>query len=92
MHASVWSCSRRLRRTGRAACWLDRRTGSRLSISRTSNATWKGSDAVVLPGGFSYGDYLRAERSLARAGVAEVIEFARGGGPVLGDLQWLCGS
>lgn len=28
-----------------------------------ADADLKGVDAVVVPGGFSYGDYLRAERS-----------------------------
>jgi phosphoribosylformylglycinamidine synthase len=45
----------------------------------------KGCSAVILPGGFSYGDYLRAG-SIARFSpiMREVIEFARRGGPVLG--------
>jgi phosphoribosylformylglycinamidine synthase len=42
-------------------------------------------DAIVLPGGFSYGDYLRCG-ALARFAplLAEVKSFAEGGGPVLG--------
>lgn len=41
--------------------------------------------AIILPGGFSYGDYLRAG-SIARFSpiMKEVIEFARKGFPVLG--------
>ncbi len=54
----------------------------------------KGSDAVVLPGGFSYGDYLRAGAIARFAPVMErVIEFTREGGPVLGicnGFQILC--
>jgi phosphoribosylformylglycinamidine synthase subunit PurQ / glutaminase len=54
----------------------------------------KGSDAIVLPGGFSYGDYLRAGAIARFAPVMEaVIEFARAGGPVLGicnGFQILC--
>ena len=51
-------------------------------------------DAVVLPGGFSYGDYLRAG-AIARFSPAmdAVAEFARDGGPVLGicnGFQILC--
>ncbi|MCF8132154.1 MAG: phosphoribosylformylglycinamidine synthase subunit PurQ [Synechococcus sp. Tobar2m-G35] len=44
-----------------------------------------GVSAVVLPGGFSYGDYLRCG-ALARFAplLREVEAFARGGGPVLG--------
>jgi phosphoribosylformylglycinamidine synthase subunit PurQ / glutaminase len=53
-----------------------------------------GSDAILLPGGFSYGDYLRAGAIARFAPVMEkVIEFARGGGPVLGicnGFQVLC--
>jgi phosphoribosylformylglycinamidine synthase subunit PurQ / glutaminase len=53
-----------------------------------------GADAIVVPGGFSYGDYLRAG-AIARFAPAmeSVIEFARKGGPVLGicnGFQVLC--
>src|SRR3954471_24265443 len=51
-------------------------------------------DAVVLPGGFSYGDYLRCG-AIARfsAATAAVCEFADAGGLVLGicnGFQILC--
>ncbi|MEZ5074957.1 MAG: phosphoribosylformylglycinamidine synthase subunit PurQ [Solirubrobacterales bacterium] len=51
-------------------------------------------DAVVIPGGFSYGDYLRVG-SIARFAPAmeKVMEFAAAGGPVLGicnGFQVLC--
>ena len=44
-----------------------------------------GVDVVVIPGGFSYGDYLRAG-AIARFApiMTEVIEFARAGGYVIG--------
>ena len=53
-------------------------------------------DAVVIPGGFSYGDYLRAG-AIARfsESMEAVAEFARSGGPVLGicnGFQVLCES
>jgi phosphoribosylformylglycinamidine synthase len=53
-----------------------------------------GIDAVVVPGGFSYGDYLRAG-AIARFSPAmeAVAEFAGRGGPVLGicnGFQVLC--
>jgi phosphoribosylformylglycinamidine synthase subunit PurQ / glutaminase len=44
-----------------------------------------GADAVVIPGGFSYGDYLRAGAIARFSPVMEsVVEHARAGGPVLG--------
>ncbi|MFN8149733.1 MAG: phosphoribosylformylglycinamidine synthase subunit PurQ [Solirubrobacterales bacterium] len=51
-------------------------------------------DAIVIPGGFSYGDYLRVG-SIARFAPAmeAVARFAREGGPVLGicnGFQVLC--
>jgi phosphoribosylformylglycinamidine synthase I len=53
-----------------------------------------GVDAVVVPGGFSYGDYLRAGAIARFAPLMEsVIEFAADGGPVLGicnGFQVLC--
>ena len=53
-----------------------------------------GADAIVVPGGFSYGDYLRAG-AIARFSpvMASVIQFAGDGGPVLGicnGFQVLC--
>ncbi|HVQ89597.1 MAG TPA: phosphoribosylformylglycinamidine synthase subunit PurQ [Mycobacteriales bacterium] len=53
-----------------------------------------GVDAVVLPGGFSYGDYLRCGAIARFAPVlAAVVDGARGGLPVLGvcnGFQVLC--
>jgi phosphoribosylformylglycinamidine synthase len=51
-------------------------------------------DAVILPGGFSYGDYLRAG-AIARFSpiMGAVLKFAGDGGPVLGicnGFQVLC--
>lgn len=47
--------------------------------------TLKGYDAVVLPGGFSYGDYLRAG-AIARFSpiLKEIVHFAGRGGKVVG--------
>jgi phosphoribosylformylglycinamidine synthase subunit PurQ / glutaminase len=54
----------------------------------------QGVDAVVLPGGFSYGDYLRCGAIAKFAPVmTELVEAARGGLPVLGicnGFQILC--
>jgi phosphoribosylformylglycinamidine synthase I len=53
-----------------------------------------GVDAVVLPGGFSYGDHLRAGAIARFSPVMRAVEaFARSGGPVLGicnGFQILC--
>jgi phosphoribosylformylglycinamidine synthase len=54
----------------------------------------RGVDAVVVPGGFSYGDYLRAGAIARFAPVMQsVVDAARGGMPVLGicnGFQILC--
>lgn len=55
-----------------------------------------GVDAVILPGGFSYGDYLRCG-AIARFSpvIQSVIDFANAGGPVMGmcnGFQILCES
>ena len=50
-----------------------------------ADATLKGVDAVVVPGGFSYGDYLRPGAIARFAAVMGPLErFAVEGGPVLG--------
>jgi phosphoribosylformylglycinamidine synthase I len=54
----------------------------------------KGFDAILLPGGFSYGDYLRTGAIARFSPVMRAVEeFARGGGLVLGvcnGFQILC--
>jgi phosphoribosylformylglycinamidine synthase I len=79
----------------RDAAWAVRALGAEPAL------VWHGDDelppgtgAVVLPGGFSYGDYLRsgAIASLAPA-MSAVRRFAEAGGPVLGicnGFQILC--
>jgi phosphoribosylformylglycinamidine synthase I len=75
---------------------------AQLAASRVAEAVllWhadhdlQGVDAVIVPGGFSYGDYLRVGAIARFAPVMEqVVEFARAGGPVLGicnGFQVLC--
>ena len=75
---------------------------AQLAASRagTAELLWHGDrdlggvDAVIVPGGFSYGDYLRAGAIARFSPVMEsVIEFAREGGLVLGicnGFQVLC--
>ena len=54
----------------------------------------RGTSAVVLPGGFSYGDYLRCGAIARFSPVMRAVEgFAAAGGPVLGicnGFQILC--
>jgi len=54
----------------------------------------QGCDAIILPGGFSYGDYLRAGAVAGRSPVVEALgEFVARGGLVLGScngFQILC--
>ncbi len=61
-----------------------------------ADADLRGVDAVVLPGGFSYGDYLRCGAIARFAPVMEeVVRFAGRGSPVLGicnGFQILCES
>ena len=61
-----------------------------------ADSTLQGVDAVVLPGGFSYGDYLRCGAIARFAPVMEpLINAAREGMPVLGicnGFQILCES
>ena len=60
-------------------------------IGREAELVWhkdtdlRGADVVILPGGFSYGDYLRSG-AIARFSpvMGRVAEFANAGGPVLG--------
>ncbi len=59
-----------------------------------SDADLRGADAVILPGGFSYGDALRCGAIARFAPVMEtIVDAARGGLPVLGicnGFQILC--
>jgi phosphoribosylformylglycinamidine synthase len=80
-------------------CDADTRDGARAAGSDAyyvwhRDTDLRQADAVILPGGFSYGDYLRSG-AIARFSpvMAAVAEHARQGGPVLGicnGFQILC--
>jgi phosphoribosylformylglycinamidine synthase I len=63
-------------------------------VWHTDTALPAGTDLVVVPGGFSYGDYLRCGAIAARAPIMDAVRsFAHGGGLVLGvcnGFQILC--
>lgn len=71
-----------------------RRVGAEAVHLWHADADLRSVDAVVVPGGFSYGDYLRAGAIARFAPVmTEVVEAARRGMPVLGicnGFQVLC--
>ncbi len=70
--------------------------GATASIVWHKEASLGECDAVVLPGGFSYGDYLRGGAIAAQSPIMSAVKaFADGGGPVLGicnGFQILCES
>ena len=70
------------------------RTGAEAVRLWHADADLRGVDAVIVPGGFSYGDYLRAGAIARFAPVMSlVVEAAKNGMPVLGicnGFQILC--
>jgi phosphoribosylformylglycinamidine synthase len=70
------------------------RTGAEARLVWHEERDLGGIDAVVVPGGFSYGDYLRAGAIARFSPAMEAVgEFAARGGPVLGicnGFQVLC--
>jgi phosphoribosylformylglycinamidine synthase len=78
----------------RDAVWALEQLGAEAELLWHGDADLHGADAVVLPGGFSYGDYLRCG-AIARFSpvMGAVIAFANDGGFVLGicnGFQVLC--
>ena len=65
--------------------WVMEELGAQAELCWHGDATINGVDAVVLPGGFAHGDYLRTG-ALARFSpvMSAVTEFAAAGGPVVG--------
>lgn len=79
-----------------AAYALERVLGDSVTMLWHKDRSLGGVDCVILPGGFSYGDYLRPGAIARFSPIMEsVIAFARGGGLVVGicnGFQILCES
>jgi phosphoribosylformylglycinamidine synthase subunit PurQ / glutaminase len=78
----------------RDAVWALRLLGADAELLWHGDADLRGVDGIVLPGGFSYGDYLRCG-AIARFSpvMGSVVSFANDGGLVLGicnGFQVLC--
>lgn len=68
-----------------AAVALEKLTGKAPHMVWHGDADLPDTDFIVLPGGFSYGDYLRSGAMAARSPVMRaVVEKAKAGTPVLG--------
>ncbi len=72
-------------------CDRDTLWALRSSLGQKADFVWhqeqslEGFDAVILPGGFSYGDYLRSGAVAAQSPIMSAVrEFAEKGWPVLG--------
>lgn len=64
---------------------FERATGARVTMVWHGDSTLPASDCIILPGGFSYGDYLRCGAMAANAPIMrEVVAKAKSGTPVLG--------
>ncbi|MDF1522109.1 MAG: phosphoribosylformylglycinamidine synthase subunit PurQ, partial [Trueperaceae bacterium] len=64
---------------------LERATGATVRFVWHTDTDLAGAAGVLIPGGFSYGDYLRSGALAAQSPVmAAVRAFAARGGPVLG--------
>jgi phosphoribosylformylglycinamidine synthase len=65
--------------------WALERLGGEAQLLWHGDASVHGVDAVVVPGGFAHGDYLRTGAIARFSPVMEAVgEFAAGGGPVVG--------
>lgn len=75
---------------------VEKVTGFAAKMVWHGDASVPSSDLIILPGGFSYGDYLRCGAMAAHSPIMrDVIAKARGGTPVLGicnGFQILCES
>lgn len=76
------------------ALWAVRSMGGQSDYVWHESTSLNGFDAVFVPGGFTYGDYLRCGAVAARSPVMKAVaEFSQAGGPVIGacnGFQILC--
>ena len=81
------------RETDMAAA-IARSGGHPVSVSHAADVLPASTNLVILPGGFSYGDYLRCGAMAARTPIMDAVRrFAHNGGRVLGvcnGFQTLC--
>lgn len=77
-----------------AAVALEQATGQKPAMVWHGEASLPETDFIVLPGGFSYGDYLRSGAMAAKSPIMrDVAEKAKAGTPVIGicnGFQILC--
>jgi len=75
-------------------CYAVEQLGASAEILWHGDATTNGVDAIVVPGGFAHGDYLRTGAIARFSPVMDAVStFAAGGGPVVGicnGFQVLC--
>jgi phosphoribosylformylglycinamidine synthase subunit PurQ / glutaminase len=75
---------------------IERITGTKVAMVWHGDSSVPASDLIVVPGGFSYGDYLRCGAMAAHSPIMrDVIAKAKAGTPVLGicnGFQILCES
>jgi phosphoribosylformylglycinamidine synthase subunit PurQ / glutaminase len=75
---------------------IERITGTKVTMVWHGDSSVPASDLIVVPGGFSYGDYLRCGAMAAHSPIMrDVISKAKAGTPVLGicnGFQILCES
>jgi phosphoribosylformylglycinamidine synthase len=68
-----------------AAVALEQATGKKPAMVWHGEASLPDTDFIVLPGGFSYGDYLRSGAMAAHSPImSAVVERAKAGAPVIG--------
>jgi len=55
----------------------------------TNRKIWRTADAIIVPGGFAFGDYLRTGADRKIFSVMESVRRFAGGGGLCWELQWI---